>query len=58
MIYQLYLRLIIPSLSGILAKRTKPTLNQILPKSLAALPAPTQTQNKYCGKIENNEYKT
>jgi hypothetical protein len=29
-----------------------------LTKSLSALPSPKQTQNKNCGKIENNEYKT
>jgi hypothetical protein len=33
-----------PSLSGTLAKRTKPTLRPILPKSLPALPTPTHSQ--------------
>jgi hypothetical protein len=44
--------LTVPSLSGTLAKRTKPTQNQILPKSLSARPSPELTQNNIGVKLK------
>jgi hypothetical protein len=40
------------SLSGTLAKRTTPTQNQILPKSLSVLPSPKLTQNNIALKLK------
>lgn len=47
----------IASLSGILVKRTKPTLKPIFTKEPFSLSLSQFDKKEHCSKIENNEYK-
>jgi hypothetical protein len=47
----------IPSLSGTLAKRTKPTLKPNFAKEPFSPSRSRADIKQHCGKIENNEYK-